>query len=113
MPKLRLLLAALALSACTSLGNQAYSGESATFGSDNILRNDVTNTIRTAERGAFDCGQIQSIRSKILHARKVRGRLQVREEWAVQACGKTHRYQIGLFEDARGETDYTVSLISR
>ena len=113
MSKLRILIAALTLSACTSLGNQAYSGESATFGGDNILRNDVTNTIRTAERISFDCRQIQSVRSKILNARKVHNRLQVREEWTVQACGKTHRYQIALFEDARGETDYTVRLIAR
>ncbi|OAM29067.1 MULTISPECIES: hypothetical protein [Eikenella] len=113
MPKLRILLAALALSACTALGSQNYSGESATFGGDHILRNDVTRTVLTAERAAHNCSQIQSIRSKVLQARKVRGRWQVREEWAVQACGKTHRYHIGLFEDARGETDYTVRRISR
>ena len=100
---LPLLLAALALAACSSLGNQAFSGESATFGSDNILRDDVLKIVRTAEAASFNCRNIES----------VHGRMQVRETWTVRACGQAHRYHIGLFEDERGETDFTVRLISR
>ena len=107
------LLAALALSACSSLGNQAFSGESATLGSDNILRDDVLKVVRTAEAASFNCRNIESVHSKINSAHKVHGRMQVREVWTVRACGQAHRYNIGLFEDARGETDFTVGLISR
>ena len=39
--------------------------------------------------------------------------MQVREIWTVRACGQAHHYHIGLFEDERGETDFTVRLISR
>lgn len=113
MRKLLPLLAALALAACSSLGNQAFSGESATFGSDNILRNDVLKVVRTAEAASFNCRSIESVHSKINNAQKVHGRLQVRETWIVRACGQAHHYHIGLFEDERGETDFTVSLISR
>ena len=114
MRKLIPLLVALTLSACSSLGNQAFSGESATFGGDNnILRNDVLKVVRTAEAASFNCRSIESVHSKINNAQKVHGRMQVRETWTVRACGQAHRYNIGLFEDARGETDFTVSLISR
>ena len=113
MRKLLPLLAALALSACSSLSNQAFSGESATFGSNNILRDDVLKVVRTAEAASFNCRNIESVHSKINNAQKVHGRLQVREVWTVRACGQAHHYHIGLFEDASGETDFTVSLISR
>ena len=62
---------------------------------------------------SFNCRNIESVHSKINSAHKVHGRLQVREVWTVRACGQAHRYNIGLFEDARGETDFTVGLISR
>lgn len=113
MRKLLPFLAALALSACSSLGNQAFSGESATFGSDNILRDDVLRIVRTAEAASFNCRSIESVHSKINNAQKVHGRMQVREIWTVRACGQAHHYHIGLFEDERGETDFTVNLISR
>ena len=113
MRKLLPLLAALALAACSSLGNQAFSGESATFGSDNILRDDVLKIVRTTEAASFNCRNIESVHSKINNTQKVHGRLQVRETWTVRACGQAHHYHIGLFEDARGETDFTVNLISR
>ena len=113
MRKLIPLLAALALSACSSLGNQAFSGESATFGSDNILRDDVLRIVRTAEAASFNCRSIESVHSKINNAQKLHGRMQVRETWTVRACGQAHRYHIGLFEDERGETDFTVRRISR
>ena len=113
MRKLLPLLAALALSACSSLGNQAFSGESATFGSNNILRDDVLRIVRTAEVASFNCRNIESVHSKINNAQKVHGRMQVREIWTVRACGQAHHYHIGLFEDERGETDFTVRLISR
>ena len=113
MRKLLPLLAALALSACSSLGNQAFSGESATCGSDNILRDDVLKVVRTAEAASFNCRNIESVHSKINSAHKVHGRMQVREVWTVRACGQAHHYHIGLFEDERGETDFTVRLISR
>ena len=113
MRKLIPLLAALALSACSSLGNQAFSGESATFGSDNILRDDVLKIVRTTEAASFNCRNIESVHSKINNAQKLHGRMQVRETWTVRACGQAHRYHIGLFEDERGETDFTVNLISR
>ena len=113
MRKLLPLLAALALAACSSLGNQALSGESATFGSDNILRDDVLKVVRTAEAASFNCRNIESVHSKINNAQKVHDRLQVREIWTVRACGQAHHYHIGLFEDERGETDSTVRLISR
>ena len=76
MRKLIPLLAALALSACSSLGNQAFSGESATFGSDNILRDDVLKVVRTAEAASFNCRNIESVHSKINSAHKAHGRLQ-------------------------------------
>ena len=113
MRKLLPFLAALALSACSSLGNQAFSGESATLGSDNILREDVLKVVRTAEAASFNCRNIESVHSKINSAHKVHSRMQVRETWTVRACGQAHHYHIGLFEDERGETDFTVSLISR
>ena len=113
MRKLLPLLAALALSACSSLDNHASSGESATFGGDNILRDDVLKVVRTAEAASFNCRNIESVHSKINNAQKVHGRMQVRETWTVRACGQAHRYNIGLFEDERGETDFTVRLISR
>ena len=105
--------AALLLSACTGLGSLAFSGESATFGSDNILRDDVLKVVHTAEAASFNCRNIESVHSKINSAHKVHGRLQVREVWTVRACGQAHRYNIGLFEDARGETDFTVLPVSR
>ena len=113
MRKLLPLLVALTLSACSSLGNQAFSGESATFGSDNILRDDVLKVVRTAEAASFNCRSIESVHSKINSAQKVHGRMQVHEVWTVRACGQAHHYHIDLFEDERGETDFTVRLISR
>ncbi|WP_210385343.1 hypothetical protein [Eikenella sp. HMSC071B05] len=59
------------------------------------------------------CRNIESVHSKINSAQKVHGRLQVREVWTVRACGQAHHYHIGLFEDERGETDFTVRLVSR
>ena len=101
------------LSACAGISNQAFSGESATYGGDNIVRNDVVAVIRLAERSAFNCRRIESVHSKIIQARKVRGRMQVQEVWTVRACGKSHRYRILLREDERGETDFSVGLPSR
>lgn len=108
-----LLVVIFVLSGCAGISNQAFSGESATYGGDNILRNDVAAVIRMAERSAFNCRRIESVHSKITRARKVRGRLQVQEVWTVRACGKSHRYRILLREDERGETDFSVGLPSR
>ena len=101
------------LSACAGIGGQAFRGESVTYGSDNILRNDVMAVIRTAERNAFNCRRIESVDSKITQARKVGGRMQVSEVWTVQACGESRNYRIFLREDERGETDFNVELPSR
>ena len=101
------------LSACAGIGGQAFRGESVTYGSDNILRNDVMAVIRTAERNAFNCRRIESVDSKITQARKVGGRMQVSEVWTVQACGELRNYPIFLREDERGETDFNVELPSR
>lgn len=105
--------AALLLSACTGLGSLAFSGESATFGGGNILRDDVLKAVRAAEAADSGCRNIESVHSKISSANKVRGRMQVREVWTIRACGQTRRYRIGLSEDARGETDFTVLPVSR
>ena len=97
------------LAACATLGT-TFSGESATFGGDNILRDDVLAVIVKAQLSLNNCREINAVESKILSAKIVDGRRQVQEEWTVTACGKPQRYPISLREDAQGETDFTVGL---
>ena len=102
--------ALLLLTACASLGGTEFTGESATYGSDNILRNDVLNTVNQYERAAFDCRHVSAIHSRINQITKPEGRLSVKETWTVTACGKQHDYHISLRQDERGETDFSVGL---
>lgn len=99
----------LAIAACASISGGKFSGESATFGGNNILRNDVFELIKKWERSAFSCNAIESVHAKIDDLKRVEGRLRVLETWTVNACGKSHDYRINMREDARGETDFGVS----
>lgn len=104
-------LCCLALAACAGLGNDKFSGESAAFGGDNILRNDVMQKIELWERSAFSCRSIGGVNGKIDSMKRVDGRLQSHETWTVQACGQSHTYRVNLREDERGETDFGVAYI--
>lgn len=101
-------LSTLLLSACAASG-VVFSGESATFGGDNVLRNDVLAMVRQFERYTFGCRRMSAVASEIIAKRKVRGRWQFDEEWRISACGTVRRYSVLLREDAQGETDFMVS----
>lgn len=109
MSKYAAVFCILALAACAGMGGGKFSGESATFGGNNILRNDVYELIRKWERSVFSCNTIERIHAQTDDLKRVEGRLQVLETWTVSACGQTHNYRINMREDARGETDFSVS----
>ena len=104
-------LSACLLSACAA-GGIAFSGESATFGGDNVLRNDVLAMVRRFEQDSFGCRKVKAVASEIVNKRKVRGRWRFDEVWQVSACGTVRRYAVLLREDAQGETDFSVTLAS-
>ena len=85
----------------------AYHGESTTFGGNDILRNDVTRMIAVTE-AAQGCREIQRIAAQVERVTRPENRWLAQETWRVQACGKTHRYDVLLREDERGETDFSV-----
>lgn len=111
MKRLWLLPVAAVLSACTGISNSQFQGESLAFGGDNILRGDVIRVIQLWEKGAFSCQKIDGVNAKIMDVKRPLGRVQAQEMWTIHACGGTHQYSISLREDARGETDFSVSLI--
>lgn len=109
--RMMLWLSACLLSACAASGI-AFSGESATFGGDNVLRNDVLAMVRRFEQDSFGCRKVKAVASEIVSKRKVRGRWRFDEVWQVSACGTVRRYAVLLREDAQGETDFSVTLVS-
>ncbi len=102
----------LILAACTSGGITpvTFSGESGSFGGDNILRNDVFNLIQKMEDARFSCRNIPAVKSRIIKQGRENGLPRSDEEWQVHACGTLHRYDVRLKGDARGETNFTVGL---
>lgn len=96
----------LSLQAC--LATTQFNGKSATFGGDNILRNDVMNSIRQYERSVSNCNEIEKVNSQIIEAKKVNGLMVVDEVWELTACGVESSYTVNLREDERGETDYRI-----
>lgn len=101
---------ALLLTACGSLNHVAFSGESGSFGGDNILRNDTFKYIAMMEDAAFSCRNIRSVKSRIIKQAMENGLPRSYEEWQVQACGQSHLYDVQFKGDVRGETDFTVGL---
>ncbi|MDO4640769.1 MAG: hypothetical protein Q4A84_03575 [Neisseria sp.] len=104
-----LLIPVVILSACASLSNTQFTGESASYNNDNILRNDVFAAIKRNENLAFQCRKINSVNAVINGASRPNGLLYVTETWTVQACGKIHAYDVTLRQDAKNETDFGVS----
>jgi len=102
---------AVAVAECALGGGIQYGGQSATFGGDNILRNDVAKVIKQWESAAFLCQNIKAIDAKISDVKRVKGRMQSEEVWTVQACGQVHHYNVRMHEDERGETNFNVSFL--
>ncbi len=86
------------------------SGQSASFGGDNILRNDLIAKLRQYERLFHQCHRIDAIHAQIIQTRKVNGLLVVDERWDIKACGQNRHYPIQLREDQKGETDFTITV---
>lgn len=101
-----LLFLPLLASCAATVGS--FTGESATYGGDNILRDDVTRVIRQWERSVNGCTKIDVVDAKVIRAQKVNGRFWIEEDWKVTACGKSTRYPVSMKEDEKGETDFTV-----
>ena len=99
------------LASCALVGGIQYGGQSAAFGGDNVLRNDVAKVIKQWESAAFLCQNIKAIDAKISDVKRVKGRMQSEEVWMVQACGQVHHYNVRMREDERGETNFNVSFL--
>lgn len=94
--------------ACAGVGSTAFSGESSTYGGNNVLRNDVFAQIRQVEGLMHQCRDISAVNSRIVSMSKPNGRMAAHEIWTITACGKQRDYPVWLREDERGETDFTV-----
>lgn len=98
------------LSACSAINSSLFTGESATYHGDNILRNDIFANIQRIERLKNECSSIQSVNSRIENITQTDGRANVHEVWTINACGQTREYPIYMREDAQGETDFTIRI---
>ena len=86
MKRYAAMLSSAILASCALVGGIQYGGQSAAFGGDNVLRNDVAKVIKQWESAAFLCQNIKAIDAKISDVKRVKGRMQSEEVWTVQAA---------------------------
>lgn len=98
----------LFFTACASINTVQFSGESATYGGDNILRDDVFAEIQRIEQLTQQCQKITAVNSQIIQAQQIDSLWQVQELWTISACGNSRDYPLELRQDAKGETDFTI-----
>lgn len=106
------ILPLILLSACSSIpSNIDYRGESATYAGDNILRNDITNTIIKYEETVNNCKKIQTIEASVENLLERNGLYLVQEYWQVTACNQSTTYDVRMQQLPNGETNYHVGLV--
>lgn len=86
-----------------------FAGNSVT---DSTLRNDVVRTVRPLFQINNSCNSIDNVQAKVVNLKKTTAGKIVgaNELWTVNGCGKSANYDIRLQADAKGETDFSVSL---
>ncbi len=102
------LVGLLCLSACTGL---SYSGQTV---ADAVLQNDVGRDVQKYFRMATGCGRAEQIQMRPQGAEiTANGRIiEVREVWQVRGCGRSMDFPVRMRPDARGETDYSITVRS-
>ena len=85
-----------------------FSGNSLT---DLTLRNDVMTTVSLIFKAQESCSSNNNAQTKVANVNKSgTGKIMgANELWTVNGCGKSINYDIRLQNDAKGETDFSVS----
>lgn len=85
-----------------------FSGSSLT---DSTLRNDVMKNVNLFFKTQESCSSINNVQTIVANVIKAgTGKIMGADElWTVNGCGKSVNYDIHLKNDAKGETDFSVS----
>jgi len=78
---------------------------------DPTLRNDVMKNVNLFFKVQESCSSINNVQTKVANVNKSgTGKIIGADElWTVNGCGKSVNYDIRLKNDAKGETDFSVS----